>query len=228
MTRAVYLTGTDTGAGKSHAAASLLAALHARGQRALGMKPVASGSDPTPLGLRNADAELLLAHSTGTAHYAEVNPYAFADPIAPHLAAADAGVVIELARIQAAFAALSARADVVVVEGVGGWMAPLGPNLMQADVVRALQLPVILVVGLRLGCLNHTLLSARAIAADNAPLIGWIGSAVDAHMARVEDNIATLRERLGAPCLGILPYSDRPDPSAHAVRLATACAQLHA
>jgi len=220
MTRAVYITGTDTGAGKSLAAAALLAALNARGARAVGMKPVASGCEATRAGLRNADAQLLIARSVGNPAYADVNPYAFADPIAPHLAAGDAGVDIELARIRTAFAALSAEANFVIVEGVGGWMAPLGPHLMQVDLVRELGLPVILVVGLRLGCLNHALLSARAIRADGAALVGWIGSAVDAQMARREDNLATLRERLDVPCLGVLPHLDAPDPAALAAHLA--------
>lgn len=226
MNHAVYITGTDTGIGKSLAAATLLAALNAQGARAVGMKPVASGCEPTREGLRNADAELLLAHGAGTPAYADVNPYAFADPIAPHLAAADAGVEIDLAYIDNAYARLCANADVVVVEGVGGWMAPLGPALMQADLARALRLPVILVVGLRLGCLNHALLSARAIRADGAELIGWIGSGVDAQMARREDNLATLRERLDAPCLGVLPHADVPDPRTLAAHLGAACDHL--
>lgn len=222
MSHAVYVTGTDTGVGKSLAAAALLAAFNARGVRAVGMKPVASGCERTPAGLHNADAELLIAHSAGAPAYADVNPYAFADPIAPHLAAADTGIEIDLARIEAAFAALSTNAQFLVVEGVGGWMAPLGPRLMQADLVRALRLPVILVVGLRLGCLNHALLSARAIRADGAELIGWVGSSVDAQMARREDNLATLRERLSVPCLGVLAHSAAPDPTALAVHLAAA------
>jgi len=226
MSRAVYVTGTDTGVGKSLAAATLLAALNANGVRAVGMKPVASGCERTPAGLRNADAELLIEHSAGAPAYVNVNPYAFADPIAPHLAAADAGVAIELSRIDAAFAALSTDAQFIVVEGVGGWMAPLGPRLMQADLVRALHLPVILVVGLRLGCLNHALLSARAIRADGAELTGWIASSVDAQMARREDNLATLRERLEAPCLGVLPHSAAPDPAALAVHLGNVCDRL--
>ena len=226
MSRAVYITGTDTGVGKSLVAATLLAALNSNGVRAVGMKPVASGCERTPAGLRNADAELLIEHSAGAPAYVNVNPYAFADPIAPHLAAADAGVAIELSRIDAAFAALSTDAQFIVVEGVGGWMAPLGPRLMQADLVRALHLPVILVVGLRLGCLNHALLSARAIRADGAELTGWIASSVDAQMARREDNLATLRERLEAPCLGVLPHSAAPDPAALAVHLGNVCDRL--
>ncbi|HEX7915785.1 dethiobiotin synthase [Rudaea sp.] len=226
MNRGVYVTGTDTGAGKSLAAATLLAALNAHGVRSVGMKPVASGCERTPAGLRNADAELLIAHSAGTPIYANVNPYAFAEPIAPHLAAADVGIEIDLARIDAAFAALSTNAQFLVVEGVGGWMAPLGPRLMQVDLVRALRLPVVLVVGLRLGCLNHALLSSRAIRADGAELIGWIASSTDAQMARREDNLATLRERLDAPCLGVLPHSAAPDPPVLAVHLGAACKRL--
>jgi dethiobiotin synthetase len=139
--------------------------------------------------------------------YALVNLYAFAEPIAPHLAAGDAGVEIRLDPIVAAFAALSTNIDCVVIEGVGGWAVPLSPTLMQADLVRALKLPVILVVGLRLGCINHALLSARAIVDDGCKLIGWIGNRIDPEMARIDDNIATLRARLPAPCLGVLPAS---------------------
>jgi dethiobiotin synthetase len=217
--RAVYVTGTDSGVGKTLVAATLLAALNASGVRAIGMKPVASGCAATPLGLRNADAELLIAHSAGTINYAQVNTYAFAEPIAPHLAAADAGVEMSIEPIQTAFAALSTAAQFTVVEGVGGWMAPLGCALMQSSLVHALRLPVVLVVGLRLGCINHALLSARAIAADGCELAGWIGSCIDADMLRLEDNLASLRMRLQAPCLGVLPFSPTPDPNVLAVHL---------
>jgi dethiobiotin synthetase len=219
----VFITGTDTGVGKTIVSAALLAALNTRGVRAVGMKPVASGCEPTPLGLRNADAELLIAHSAGTQDYAQVNPYAFADPIAPHLAATDAGVEIDPARIAAAFAALSTMSQFIVVEGVGGWKTPLGPALTQTDLVRNLQLRVILVVGLRLGCLNHALLSARAIRDDGCEFAGWIGNCIDPDMLRLNDNIAELRKRLGPPCLGVLPHARPPDPSALAVHLAAAC-----
>lgn len=217
MTFGAYITGTDTGVGKTLVAASLVAALNARGVRAAGMKPVASGSAASAHGLRNADAELLLAHSARRENgapfdYAQINPYAFADPIAPHLAAADAGIAIALEPIIAAYETLAFATQCVVVEGVGGWMAPLGAQTMQADLVRALRLPVVLVVGLRLGCINHALLSARAISADGCKLLGWIGSTVDAQMLRREDNIATLRERIAAPCLGVLPHVDAADP----------------
>jgi dethiobiotin synthetase len=206
----VFITGTDTGVGKTLVAAALLSALNAHGCRAVGMKPVASGCEPTPHGLRNDDAERLIAHSAGPLDYDLVNPYALATPIAPHLAAADAETQIRLDPILAAFAALSTNADCVVVEGAGGWAVPLSPTLMQADLVRALKLPVILVVGLRLGCINHALLSARAITDDGCALVGWIGNGIDAAMARVDGNIATLRARLPAACLGVLPAGAAP------------------
>jgi dethiobiotin synthetase len=214
MRRGVFVAGTDTGIGKSFVSAALLAALNADGYRAVGMKPVASGCTPAAGGPRNADAELLIAHSSGNPDYALVNPYALCEPVAPHLAARGAGVEIRLDPIVAAFVALCTNSDLVVVEGVGGWAVPLSPALMQADLVRALDLPVALVVGLRLGCINHALLSARAIAADGCRLLGWIGNRIDPVMARADDNIATLRERLPAPCLGVLPFATTPEPAA--------------
>lgn len=219
MSGGVFITGTDTGIGKSLVSATLLAALNTQGQRAVGMKPVASGCTLSSGGLCNEDAQLLILHSAGALDYSTVNPYALRDPIAPHLAAADAGIEISVEPILAAFAELSARADFVVVEGVGGWMVPLSPKRMLVDLVRALKLPVILVVGLRLGCLNHAMLSARAIVADGCELIGWIGNRIDPDMARVEDNIATLRQHLPVPCLGVVPYSSAPDPGALEVYL---------
>lgn len=223
MKRAVYITGTDTGIGKSTVAATLLAGLNDRRMRAVGMKPVASGCERTASGLRNADAELLIAHSAGNPAYANVNPYAFAAPIAPHLAAADAGVELDIERIKSAFAALSTMSQYMIVEGVGGWMAPLGPTLTQADLVRSLELPVILVVGLRLGCINHALLSVRAIHADGCEIAGWIGSCVDPDMLRLEDNISSLRDRVAAPCLGILPNAPAlPDIATFASHLKAA------
>lgn len=209
----LYITGTDTGAGKSLVTASLLHALRARGRRAVGMKPVASGCEATPDGLRNEDALLLQAASAPVPAYADVNPYALALPLAPELAAADAGVGIELAPILAAHARLAAQSDVVVVEGVGGWAAPLTATLDQIDLVRALDLPVVLVVGLRLGCINHARLSARAIEADGARLVGWIASDIDPAMARADDNFRLLHARLPAPCWGRLPHRPRPDPA---------------
>ncbi|MDY4294391.1 MULTISPECIES: dethiobiotin synthase [unclassified Xanthomonas] len=209
---AFYVTGTDTGIGKTIASTALLHALRARGQRAVGMKPVASGCTREADGWRNEDALALQDSSAPRPAYDDLNPYALPLPLAPELAAADAGVQLELAPIAAAFERLRAQADVVVVEGVGGWAAPLSATLDQADLARALRLPVVLVVGLRLGCLNHARLSAAAIAADGLQCIGWIGNEIDPAMERIDDNMAMLRARLPMPCWGRLPY--RPQPQA--------------
>ena len=210
--RSVFITGTDTGVGKSVSSAALLHALRARGLRAVGMKPVASGSERTQEGWRNEDALALQAASLPVPDYADINPYALEHPLAPELAAADAGVSIELPVLTRAFARLSAQADAVVVEGVGGWAAPLTATLDQVDLVRAWDLPVVLVVGLRLGCINHARLSARAILADGARLVGWIANDVDPAMARSDDNFAILHRVLPAPCWGRLPHAPMADP----------------
>ncbi len=228
MSRGVFVTGTDTGIGKTHVAASLLRALNITGVRASGMKPVASGCEMTADGLRNDDALTLIANGIVGSVYSNVNPFAFSDPIAPHIAARDAGVEITLPPIDAAFAALSTNTYCVVVEGVGGWCAPLSGSLMQCDVARRLNLPIILVVGLRLGCINHAILSARTIVDDGCELLGWIGNRIDPHMLRVEDNIATLRERIAAPCLGILPFSDDRDARRDGAHLHDAVTALSA
>lgn len=224
----VFIAGTDTGIGKSVVSATLLAALNAGGHRAVGMKPVASGCRQTPQGLRNEDAELLIAHSAGAPDYARVNPFALAEAIAPHLAARHAGVGIRLEPIVDAFAALSTNYDFVVVEGVGGWMVPFSDTQMQAHLVRTLRLPVVLVVGLRLGCLNHAQLSARAIAADDCKLAGWIANRVDPTMDCAEENLATLRALLPAPCLAVLPHANAPDPGALASHLRDAARAIAA
>lgn len=224
--RGLFITGTDTAVGKSVATATLLCALRTRGLRAIGMKPLASGCESTPSGWRNEDALLLQSVSDPVPEYDDVNPYALPLPLAPELAAADAGIEISLAPILAAHARLAAQADTVVVEGVGGWSAPLSATLDQADLVRALDLPVVLVVGLRLGCLNHARLTARAIAADGAHLVGWIANEIDPSMQCIDENFTLLRQRLPIPCLGRLPYSPHPDPQrlAHLLDLPDAAA----
>jgi dethiobiotin synthetase len=205
--RDIYITGTDTGIGKTVVSCALLHGFRARGQRAVGMKPVASGCESTPQGWRNDDALALQSASDPRPEYADLNPYALPLPLAPELAARDVGVDIDLAIILAAHARLQAQADVVIVEGVGGWAAPLSASLQQADVVRALDLPVVLVIGLRLGCLNHAILSARAITDDGCRLAGWIGNAIDPLMACREEHQGMLQARIQAPCLGWLPHA---------------------
>ena len=215
----LFVTGPDTGIGKSVASAALLHAWRARGLRAVGMKPVASGCEPTAQGWRNEDALALQAASDPVPAYADVNPYALEHPLAPELAAADAGVRIALPPILDAYARLRAQADLVVVEGVGGWMAPITAELDQQALARALDLPVVLVVGVRLGCITHARLTARAILADGLHLAGWIANEIDPAMARVDDNVAILQRVLPAPCLGRLPHAAAVDAAAMAAAL---------
>ena len=208
--RGVFVTGTDTGIGKTRVSALLVRAQRACRHRAIGMKPIASGCRETPDGLRNEDAEALIAVSGPAPPYALCNPYAFAPPIAPHIAAREAGIEIALDPIVAAYGKLAAIADRIVVEGVGGWSVPLSDALMQADLVRTLDVPVVLVVGLRLGCINHALMSARAIAADRCVLAGWIANRIDPGMARADENLDALRARIDAPLLGVLAHASEP------------------
>ena len=206
-----YVTGTDTGIGKTIASTSLLHALRSKGLHAVGMKPVASGCARTDTGWHNEDALALQEASDPRPDYSDLNPYALPLPLAPEIAAREAGVEIELGKIESAFERLRALADTVVVEGVGGWSAPLSATLDQVDVVRALRLPVVMVVGMRLGCLNHARLTARAIAADGCELVGWIANHVDPGMERQDENFELLRARLQAPCWGRLPFRTAPD-----------------
>ena len=215
--RGVLVTGTDTGVGKTLASVALMHALAGRGLRVAGMKPVASGSFITAHGLRNDDALALQAASSPQLAYEDVNPFALPVPTAPQLAARMAGVAVSLDALLAAHARLAATADVVVVEGAGGWLSPLADGIEHADLARALGLPIVLVVGLRLGCLNHARLSARAVRADGLALAGWIGSAVESGFG--DDYLALLREALPAPCLGVLPYAAAPDAAAMAAAL---------
>lgn len=212
----LFVTGTDTGVGKTVASSALLHALRAQGLRAVGMKPVASGCIATAEGWRNDDALALQAASDPVPAYADLNPFALPQPLAPEIAASEAGVEITLAPIIAAFERLRAQADTVVVEGVGGWAAPLTATLDQQHLVEALELPVVLVVGMRLGCLNHARLTARAVQADGARLVGWIANEVDPQMDRRDENFALLKARMPAPCWGRLPYA----PEAEARELA--------
>ncbi|NLA67184.1 MAG: dethiobiotin synthase [Gammaproteobacteria bacterium] len=222
--RGVLVTGTDTGVGKSVAAVGLLHALRARGVRAVGMKPVAAGCAQTAQGPRNEDALALQAASEPRPAYADVNPWALPLATAPQLAARAVGATVALPEIVAAHARLAGTADVVVVEGAGGWLSPLADGIEHADVARALGLPVLLVVGLRLGCLNQARLSARAIAADGCRLLGWVGCAVDAGFDPADGYLDLLSEALPAPCLGIIPHA--PDPAAGAAAALDAAAAI--
>ncbi len=203
MNRAYFLTGTDTEAGKTLIAAALLRAAAAQGLRALGMKPVAAGDA--------GDVDALIAAGNVSAPREAVNPYLLREPLSPHLAAQRDGVVIDLEHIARCFEDLRGRADFLVVEGAGGFRVPLSEAHDGGDLAVRLGLPVILVVGLRLGCLNHALLTAEAIRARGLRLAGWVASQVDARMACVEENADTLRARLAAPLLGFVPHQAKPD-----------------
>ena len=214
--RALFVTGTDTGIGKTWVTAGLVRALRARGIDAVGMKPVASGCASTAHGWRNDDAlALLRASGLSDDAYALVNPVALPMPASPHLAAADAGVNVDIAVIGRAFDTLIQRHRYVLVEGVGGWSVPLSgpPDVwrMQSDLVRALNLPVLLVVGLRLGCINHALLSACAIVNDGYVLKGWIGNRIDPDWDQVDAVTDTLRTLLPSQHLGTVTFDAEPD-----------------
>lgn len=217
--RGFFITGTDTGVGKTRIATALLHALSFRGLKTVGMKPIAAGAHEEAGTLMNEDVTALNRASSIAAPHALVNPYCFAPAIAPHLAAAEAGVTIDLGRITAACVELLELADIVVVEGAGGFCVPLGPHFGMDDLARALGLPVILVVGMRLGCLNHALLTAAAVRATGLPVAGWVANHIDPQMARADENVATLVERLGAPLLARCRYHETSDPAAIAHEL---------
>lgn len=204
--QAYFLTGTDTGVGKTLAACALLRAAAHRGLSTVGMKPIAAGTDAD-----GSDVDKLIAAGTVTASRDLVNPYCFSEPVAPHIAAADERRTIDIDVIGAAYKRLADKADFVVVEGVGGFRVPLGEDVDSADLAQALDLPIILVVGLRLGCINHALLTAEAIRARGLGLAGWIANRIDPAMARWQENLATLESRLAAPLLGVLPRQEKSD-----------------
>ncbi|MET0935718.1 MAG: dethiobiotin synthase [Luteibacter sp.] len=219
MSRHYFVAGTDTGIGKTHGAQALVHAFRETGERVVGMKPVASGSAREREGLRNQDALDLQAASWPTPPYEQVNPIALEEAVAPHLAAVRAGRTIAWAPLDDAFAALTRDYDTVVVEGVGGWMVPLGEGMSTEEIPRRWNLPVILVVGVKLGCISHARLTARAIEADGCRLAGWIANCVEPDMPLRDENIETLRDLLPAPCLGVLPHRLAPKDAANLLDL---------
>ncbi|AGZ37461.1 dethiobiotin synthase [Pseudomonas sp. SWI6] len=206
MSQAYFIAGTDTDVGKTTIAAGLLHAARLQGLSTLGAKPVASGCSVTPKGLRNADAQALIDESSIKLAYEEVNPFAFEPAIAPHIAAREAGVALQVpVLLKAMRHVLDQGADFTLIEGAGGWRVPLSNLDNLSDLAIALKLPVILVVGVRLGCINHALLSAEAISRDGLQLAGWVANIIDPRTSRLEENLASLAERLPAPCLGRVP-----------------------
>lgn len=212
MSFGVFVTGTDTEVGKTLISSALLLQLRKHHARVVGMKPVAAGTVVTPEGEDNEDVMALRACGSIRVPRELDNPYCLPLPMSPHLAARAAGVRIELPLLVDRYRQLAAQADAVVVEGAGGFFVPLNERETGADLAQALQLPVLLVVGLRLGCLNHALLTAEAIRARGLTLAGWVANRIDPQMSSQDDNIAYLQARLGAPMWADVPRMDEPAP----------------
>ena len=206
MTGGIFVTGTDTGIGKTRATVMLMNALKAQGYSVAGMKPVASGATIKNGQLRNDDATLIQEHCSSKIDYELINPVVFESPIAPHIAAIKAGTPIDINKIKAAYDTLKNSNDIVVVEGVGGWRVPLSETLSLKDLVRELKLPVVMVIGLRLGCLNHAILTADAILADGLTLCAWISNRIDKTYENVRETLQTLRANIPAPGIAEIPY----------------------
>jgi len=210
-----FITGTDTGVGKTWVTLALMKALQDKGKVVVGMKPVASGCTKIDEDLHNDDAVKILQQSSRrpsqTLDYKTVNPYAFEQAVAPHIAAGLAGVKIDIEKIADDFYLLKEGADCVLVEGIGGWCVPLGSEDMLADLVKRLDLQVILIIGLRLGCINHALSTVRAIQADGVNLCGWMTSQLDPDYAFLEETMMTFQARISAPLLGNLPHMEKFD-----------------
>ena len=210
----LFVTGTDTGVGKTWVTVGLMAGLQARGLALNGMKPVASGGERQDGQLRNADAMLIREQCSRPLRYRQVNPYAFAEPIAPHVAAQKQHVVVDMERLLASFYEVADAVDGVIVEGVGGWRVPLADGIQTEDLARRLDLAVVLVVGLRLGCINHALLTAESIVAAGLPFAGWLGNGVCRDYAEKQATLDYLRRQVAAPFLGSVPWMERLDRAA--------------
>ena len=206
-----FVTGTDTEIGKTLVSAAMLHAMQVQGLRSVGMKPIAAGAEMRDGILHNEDVDMLVAAASVKAELALVCPYLMQTPAAPHIVAELEHVNIALPHIVNSYQQLREQADAVVVEGVGGFCVPLNAQVTTADMAQAMDLPVILVVGMRLGCINHALLTVEAIAARGLRLAGWVANTVDANMLYLQENITALRERIAAPMLGHIPRLNVPD-----------------
>jgi dethiobiotin synthetase len=203
-----FVTGTDTGVGKTFVSCALLHAFAARGERVVGFKPVASGCDEND---HNDDAKRLRAASNVQITYGQVNPYCFVPPVAPHIAARQSGVRIDLKRILVSYGELASLADEVIVEGAGGFMVPLNETQDSTDLAMELKLPIIVVIGMRLGCINHALLTMRVIDDCGLQCAGWIANVIDQNMTALNENIESLQQRIKAPLIGVIPFQTEAD-----------------
>lgn len=206
--KACFVTGTDTEIGKTLVSSALLHLFGQNGARTLGVKPIASGAEDRGDRLHNEDVDALSRHSTLKLAPERLTPYLFQEAAAPHILAAQAGSHLEPALIQQTIQQLNGQADYMVVEGVGGFMLPLGQGRTGVDLAQTLQLPLVLVIGLRLGALNHALLTVQAIRASGLPLLGWIANCIDPEMGYLKENLQTLHDYLPGPCLGVIPRLD--------------------
>ncbi|TLY80670.1 MAG: dethiobiotin synthase [Gammaproteobacteria bacterium] len=210
MARRLFVTGTDTGVGKTVVACALVRGLRELGARVAVMKPVASGATRTPEGLRSADALALIQAAGATVPYPRVNPYCFEPAISPHIAAKEAMIDVDIGTIRGSFDILARDSDWVVVEGAGGWLAPINESQSMADLALVLEAPALMVVGVRLGCLNHAQLTRSSIEARGVPFAGWIASEVDPAMMRADENLASLERLLGEPALAVVRHTAGP------------------
>lgn len=221
--KAFFIAGTDTNVGKTLVAAGLLIAAKSHGFTTAALKPVAAGCEKTEAGLRNEDALLLQSVITTPLVYEQINPVALQAAIAPHIAAQQEKRVLSADRLAGFCRGSLNQADVTLVEGAGGWRVPLNPQETMADLARALNLPVILVVGMRLGCISHALLTVEAICNDGLPLAGWVANCIDADMPVLQENIQSLLTRIPAPCLGVIPCLKHANPDEVATAFNSDC-----
>ena len=217
-----FITGTDTGVGKTWFTVALMAALKRRGLNVMGMKPIATGAEKIKDRLINEDAKLIMQNCSQKVSYNLINPFVFELPIAPHVAAKHEGVVIELDQITTNYHLLKSMCDVLVVEGVGGWRVSVTNEHSLTDLVSKFDLSVILVVGMRLGCINHAILTAEAINADGINLCGWVSNHLDRVYSNSEETIETLKKRLHCPHIADLRYNSNFDPNKIAKEIAPA------
>ena len=220
MAKRYFITGTDTEIGKTTIAAALLHAARLSGLSTAAVKPVAAGCERTDEGLRNEDALALMSQCQPSIGYELINPVALEAAVAPHIAAQEEGVALTAEMLAAACQTVfEGNADLTLVEGAGGWRVPLNGQQTLADLAGMLGIPVVMVVGMRLGCINHALLTAEAIRADGLVLAGWVANRVDPAMSRPDENLATLEQLIDAPCLGVVPWLEQPSTNSIAAQL---------
>ena len=210
MKKACFITGTDTGVGKTEITLALMKGLQDKGHRVNAMKPIATGGEKKGDGLVNDDALRLQSQSSSAIEYKYINPYIYEPAIAPHIAAQSAGETIEVSRVKDNFGKLCSSSDYTLVEGIGGWHVPINKHQSTVDIAKQINLPIIMVVGFRLGCLNHALLTYQAIKLARLRCVGWVANTIDPNLERMQENYTALKERLDCPCIGAIPYISQP------------------